>query len=93
MNSTVDDNSVHFTWRRNWSLSCYDSFYPSVAAKAAYDAAVTRELANLANAKAELMALLKTLLMGDALAAEYLLCHLISSVHRWGSAYSRRKLM
>ena len=56
--------------------------HPSDAVKAARDAAVTKELANLLDAKEEMMALLKTLLMGDALAAQYLLCHLVSSVHR-----------
>lgn len=51
------------------------------AAKVSRDSSVAKELAELKEAKGELTALLKTLLMGDALAAEYFLCHLVSSVH------------
>jgi len=51
------------------------------AVKVSRDSSVAKELAELTEAKAELTALLKPLLMGDALAAEYFLCHLVSSVH------------
>jgi len=42
---------------------------------------IAKELAELKDATAELTTLFTTLLLGDQLAAEYLLCHLISSVH------------
>ena len=44
---------------------------------------IAKELAELKDATAELTTLFTTLLLGDQLAAEYLLCHLISSVHRY----------
>ena len=44
---------------------------------------IANELAELKDATAELTTLFTTLLLGDQLAAEYLLCHLISSVHRY----------
>ena len=46
-------------------------------------ASTMKELTASKEAKATLTSLLKTLLLGDALAAEYLLCHLVSSVHRY----------
>ena len=46
------------------------------------DALIAKELAALKDVQSELTTMLKELLLGDELAAQYLLCHLISSVHR-----------
>ena len=63
-----------------YRLSCYAD--ASVGAKER-EVLIAKELAELKDAKAELTTLFTTLLLGDQLAAEYLLCHLISSVHRY----------
>jgi len=45
------------------------------------DALIAKELAALKDVQSELTTMLKEVLLGDELAAQYLLCHLISSVH------------
>ena len=54
----------------------------SPAASNERDALIAKQLSVLKDVQSELTAMLKELLLGDELAAQYLLCHLISSVHR-----------